>query len=300
MSLIRRGAAWIFAAALGLSLAACGIQTEISGASETPDPSAEELPENDLPAEEAPIQQGEAGGGFLTPEQAAALYQETEGDVCVLAVTATGSLYVVENGNAVGSVADLEGKTIAAWGRGDVPESALRYLLRENGVDPDSGVYFDWKDSPAACTAALQSGEVTLALLPEVPVLDSIYLRPALDLAQEWEAVNHTSALVSEVLAVRRSFAEAHPKAVENFLALCGASTSWGQDHREEVLRLAEERLGVPNLSAADLTLSGNAVFLTGENMAETLSGYFAALYGEAPGEDFYYPGNLHLIELEF
>ncbi len=70
---------------------------------------------------------------------AAVLYGKTDGAVEVLAVNTLGVLYIVENGGTVQSMADLKGQTIVAAGKGSTPEYALRYLLTENGIDPDNG-----------------------------------------------------------------------------------------------------------------------------------------------------------------
>lgn len=89
---------------------------------------------------------------------AAVLYNKTEGEIEVLAVNTLGVLYIVENGESVQSIADLKGQTIVAAGKGSTPEYALRYLLTENGIDPDHDVTIDWKSEHSECVAALASG----------------------------------------------------------------------------------------------------------------------------------------------
>ena len=98
---------------------------------------------------------------------ACVLYNKTGGDIVTLAINTLGVLYVVENGNAVQSMADLTGKTIVASGKGSTPEYALRYLLTENGLNPDADVVVDWKSEHSECVAALASGAATIALLPQ-------------------------------------------------------------------------------------------------------------------------------------
>ncbi len=86
---------------------------------------------------------------------ASVLYNRTDGGIVTLAVNTLGVLYIVENGNSVQSMADLAGRTIVASGKGSTPEYALRYLLTENGIDPDTGVTIDWKSEHSECVAAL-------------------------------------------------------------------------------------------------------------------------------------------------
>ena len=93
---------------------------------------------------------------------ASVLYNKTEGEIVTLAVNTLGVIYIVENGNAVNSMADLKGTTIVSAGKGSTPEYALRYLLSENGIDPDKDVdgchyvqkgrLWTGRDSLVACT----------------------------------------------------------------------------------------------------------------------------------------------------
>ena len=57
---------------------------------------------------------------------ASVLYNKTEGQIVTLAVNTLGVIYIVENGNAVQSMADLACKTIVGAGKGSTPEYALR------------------------------------------------------------------------------------------------------------------------------------------------------------------------------
>ena len=99
---------------------------------------------------------------------AAVLYQKTEGQVVTLAVNTLGVLYIVENGGeTIRSIADLAGRTIVAAGKGSTPEFGFRYLLEQNGLDPDRDVSIDWKSEHAECVAALAAGTADIALLPQ-------------------------------------------------------------------------------------------------------------------------------------
>ena len=110
---------------------------------------------------------GELDMACVPANLAAVLYQKTEGDIVTLAVNTLGVLYIVENGNAVQSMADLAGKAIVASGVNSTPEYALRYLLSENGIDPDTDVTIDWKSEHSECVAALATGSATIAMLPQ-------------------------------------------------------------------------------------------------------------------------------------
>jgi len=62
---------------------------------------------------------------------AAVLHSKTDGNIQLIAINTLGVLYVLENGNSIQSIADLEGKTISTVGQGATPEYALNYLLKQ-------------------------------------------------------------------------------------------------------------------------------------------------------------------------
>ena len=66
---------------------------------------------------------------------AGVLYNKTEGNVRMIAVNTLGVLYVLEAGDTIQSVADLEGKTVYATGQGATPEYILNYILAQNGLE---------------------------------------------------------------------------------------------------------------------------------------------------------------------
>ena len=121
--------------------------------------------------------------------------------------------------------------TIVAAGKGSTPEYALRYLLSENGVDPDKDVTIDWKSEHSECVAALASGEATVALLPQpfVTVAQNKLgdLRVALDLTEEWNKLDNGSSLITGVIVARKEVVDANPAAVKAFLRDYAASVGW-------------------------------------------------------------------------
>lgn len=233
---------------------------------------------------------------------ASVLYNKTEGEIVTLAVNTLGVIYIVENGNAVNSMADLKGTTIVAAGKGSTPEYALRYLLTENGIDPDSDVTIDWKSEHAECVAALASGAATIAMLPQpfVTVAQTKIegLRVALDLTEEWDALDNGSGLLTGVVVARKSFVEEHPAAVEAFLADYAASVEWVNGNNADAAQLISAFGIVESPVVAEKALPHcNIVCITGGEMKEKLSGYLQVLFdaepssvgGKLPEADFYY-----------
>lgn len=233
---------------------------------------------------------------------AAVLYGKTDGAVEVLAVNTLGVLYIVENGDAVQSMADLKGQTIVAAGKGSTPEYALRYLLSENGIDPDNDVTIDWKSEHSECVAALASGQATIALLPQpfVTVAQTKIegLRMALDLTAEWDKLDNGSGLITGVIVARRDVVEANPGAVDSFLQNYAASVEWVNANNADAAQLIAEYGIIEAAPVAEKALPYcNIVCITGSEMKDKLSGYLQVLAdaepssvgGALPGDDFYY-----------
>ena len=141
---------------------------------------------------------GELDAAAVPANLAATLYQKTNGAIEVACINTLGVLYVVENGETVNSVEDLKGKTIVTTGKGTTPEYVLRYILTENGVDPDSDVTLDFYSEATEALAQLQAGTSTIAMLPQPFVTSALAqvegLRVALDMNEEWEKVARLQA----------------------------------------------------------------------------------------------------------
>lgn len=247
------------------------------------------------------LMQGELDIACVPANLASVLYNRTDGGIVTLAVNTLGVLYIVENGNSVQSMADLAGRTIVASGKGSTPEYALRYLLTENGIDPDTGVTIDWKSEHSECVAALASGQASIALLPQpfVTVAQSKIdgLRMALDLTEEWDKLDNGSALITGVIVARSDFVEAHPAAVGSFLTAYAASVDWVNANTADAAALIGE-YGIVDAAVAEKALPYcNIVCITGAELLEKLPGYLFVLYnadpaavgGAMPDNSFYF-----------
>lgn len=249
--------------------------------------------------------QGETDIAAVPANLASVLYNNTKGQVQVLAINTLGVLYIAESGESVQSVSDLKGKTIYASGKGASPEYALNYILSANGIDPEKDVTIEWKAEHSECVAALSSQEGGIAMLPQPFVTTAQAknekLRIALDLTEEWDKVQEgsetPSAMLTGVVVVRTQFAQKHPEAVNAFLDSYKASVEYANANVEETAELIEAHDIVPAPVARKALPACNIVFIEGDEMKEKLSGYLNVLYeqnpkavgGQLPGEDFYY-----------
>lgn len=244
---------------------------------------------------------GEIDMACIPANLAAVLYNKTEGAIEVLAVNTLGVLYIVENGDAVQSIDDLRGQTIVAAGKGSTPEYALRYLLRENGIDPDRDINIDWKSEHAECVAALAAGQATIALLPQ-PFVTAAQskiegLRMAIDLNEVWNALDNGSALITGVIVARRQAVEENPEAARAFLREYAESVAWTNENAADAAAIIGE-YGIVDAPIAERALPHcNIVCITGAELSEKLRGYLQVLYnadpaaigGAIPDDDFYF-----------
>ena len=236
---------------------------------------------------------------------AAVLYNNTKGQVKVLAINTLGVLYIVEKGETVKSVEDLRGKTIYASGKGASPEYVLNYILSSNGIDPDTDVTIEYKSEHAECLSALEANEGAIAMLPQPFVtaaqLKDSSIRTALDLNQEWDkiqkATGGTSSLVTGVIVARTAFIEEHADAVNYFLDQYKASVEYVNANVEDAAALIEQ-YDIFTAAVAQKALPYCYItFIEGAEMQDKLGGYLSVLYdsnpksvgGALPDEAFYY-----------
>lgn len=244
---------------------------------------------------------GELDAAAVPANLAATLYQKTQGQVEVACVNTLGVLYIVENGDTVQSVADLKGQTIVTTGKGTTPEYVLRYVLSQNGLDPDADVNIVYCSEATEALSRVQAGQATIAMLPQPFVTSALSqvegLRVALDMNEEWQKVAG-SQLVTGVLVVRKDAVEAAPEAFEEFLNGYAASVEAANTDLEGTAALCETYGIVAKAALAQKALPEcNIVFERGEQMKTDLVNYFQVLYdadpssvgGAMPADDFYY-----------
>ena len=251
------------------------------------------------------IVQGKVDIAAVPANLASVLYNNTQGDVQVLAINTLGVIYIVENGDSIHSIEDLKGKTIYGSGKGATPEYALNYILRGNGIDPEKDVNIEWKSEHAECLAALMANENAIAMLPQPFVttaqMKSENLRTALDLTEEWNALQQgsdaPSAMLTGVVIARKEFVQQNPEAVSAFLDDYSASVEFVNANTAEAAALVGKFDIVPEAVALKAIPKCNIVFIEGQEMRDKLSGYLSVLMeqnaksigGALPGDDFYF-----------
>ena len=240
----------------------------------------------------------------LPTNVAAAVYNKSEQEISIAAINTLGVLHILERGDTIQSVSDLEGKTIYATGQGSTPEYVLNYILQKNNIQ---NVTVEYMAEHAELATALLSGDVNIALLPEPNVtavlLKDSTIHQALDLTEEWNTTQLTNSLMPSQLAMgcivaRKDFIQNNTDAFENFLKEYEESVNYVNNNINEAAELVQKYGIMDSAAAAEKAIPNcNIVFIANDEMKNALQGFYQILFeanpksigGALPNEDFYY-----------
>ena len=234
-------------------------------------------------------------------DMASVIYNNTNGGVQILAVNTLGVLNIVERGDSVQSIKDLAGKKLYATGQGATPEYTLRHILKENGIDPDSGLTIQWCADTTEALSYIANDSEAIAMLPQPFATAAMGqvdgLRVAIDLNDAWAEIEDCD-IVTGVVVARTDFVKEHPQAVETFLSEYEASVAYTNDNAADAAELIAGYGIVAKAPLAEKAIPKcHITFLKGQEMKDSVSGYLQILFdenpqavgGTIPADDFYY-----------
>ncbi len=249
----------------------------------------------------AALAKGEIDIAAVPANLASVIYNNTNGAIKLLAINTLGVLYIVERGESVECLADLAGKTLYATGEGAAPEYALRYLLKENGIDGENEPDIHWCADTTEALSYIAADDNAIAMLPQ-PFVTAAQtkvdgLRVAVDLNKEWEKLDNDSEMVTGVLVVRSEFAEKYPEQLAAFMKEYEGSVQFVLQNTEQAAELIGSYEIVKAPIAKKALPNCNITFITGEQLQTSMEGYLSVLYamnpasvgGKLPESDFYY-----------
>ena len=239
---------------------------------------------------------------------AASLYNKTNGKIQVAAINTLGTLFLLENGDSIQSVADLKGKTIYVSGQGATPEYVLDYILTSNGIDPDKDVDIQFVADHATLATMMVAGEADIALLPQPNVTTVLTqaqdVRIALDLTKVWDDTNKLNGKVGQLsmgcIIVNKEFAEQNKAAFNKFLDEYKTSVEYvtNETNLDAAAQLCETYGIIPKAAVAKKAIPDcNITYIEGaemkQNMQQNLQILFDAnpksIGGTMPDDAFYY-----------
>lgn len=229
---------------------------------------------------------------------AAALYNKLDGKVRMTAINTLGVLYIVENGDTIKSIKDLEGKTLYATGQASTPEYIINYILKKNGL---KDVKVEYVQEHSELTTMLAGNKAKIGMLPEPNVTTAMMknkdLRIALNLTDEWSNISNAK-LAQGCLIARESFINEHETVMKSFLEDYKNGIDKIFQNTETAAKSIAKNGIVPNEAIANKALPNcNIVFLTGEDMIRISNEMFRVLFdanpksvgGSIPKDDMYY-----------
>ncbi len=251
----------------------------------------------------AAISNGEADIAAIATNMAAALYKKTDGGITVLAVNTLGVLGILSSGEELTAAADLKGRTIYSPGQGANPEYILRYVLTENGLDPDRDVAIRFVGEGSELLTVWQTEPDALIMAPQ-PVATTLLMKNegsklCLDMTEEWNKVaGEDSTLMMGCVIVRNDYLAKNKGAVDTFLKECAASVEAAKSNVPETAALCEKYGLIPGAALAEKAIPRcGLTFVTGSKMRTGLGGYYRVMFdadpksvgGAIPADDFYY-----------
>lgn len=232
----------------------------------------------------------------------AVLYNKSEGKLLKVAnINTLGVLYLASGDESIKGISDLKGKEIVLSGKGATPEYVLRYLLKENNIDPDNDVNLVFKSEHTEVLQSLVKNGDAVVMLPE-PFLSiakkQTEIKNIISLNDLWNE-SFSEDLITGVIVVRNEFLkdENNKLAFDMFLKDYENSVEFVNNNIEESAKLIGKYDIVKEEIAKDAIENSNIVFIDGKDMKDKLKSYYEILFnedaksigGQIPDDEIYY-----------
>ena len=248
---------------------------------------------------------GELDVVALPTNVAATLYNKSNGKIKIAALNTLGVLYILEKGDTIQSLSDLQGKKIYATGEGSVPEYVLNMILKSNEIDAE----VEYLSEHSELAAAALAGRADIILLPE-PFVTTVLskngdFRIAVDITKEFEKAAQGKSYENAVLTmgcivVNAEFAERNKAAFNNFLDEYKASALYATSNVKETAQLVAKYEIMASAELAEKAIPNcNIVYIDGQEMQNMATDFFNALIAydqdassigkKLPSDEIYY-----------
>ncbi len=219
------------------------------------------------------------------------------------AMNTWGVMYVVTNGAAINSWADLKGKQIDSSSQGSAADIVFRYLLNKNGINPDKDATLKYIASPVEQAQLSITGSSKISVLPE-PWVSTVLsknqdTKVALDLQKEWTRLNGAEVPFAQTcLVVKADFASQNPEVMTKFLEEYANSIDWVNKNPAEAGELIKKQdIGIPADVAAAAIPRCNLRYMSAIEAKPSVEKFLQILLdfspdsigGKLPDAKFYY-----------
>ncbi|MCL0028238.1 ABC transporter substrate-binding protein [Peptococcaceae bacterium] len=207
----------------------------------------------------------------------------------IAAVSVWGVLYILSNGVEINSWSDLKEKEIELFGKGATPDILLRYLLKQNGIDPEKDVTLNYSIGPVELAQKMIAGKVKVAVVPQ-PLATMVMtknkdIKQVLDFQEEWKRIHGSDVAIPQAcLVVKKELAEKHPEIVVEFLREYEKSINWVNENPKEAgVLLEKHNTGMKAKLAEKAIPYCNIKYMDAIAAKPVLEEYYSILHGFAP-----------------
>jgi NitT/TauT family transport system substrate-binding protein len=249
----------------------------------------------------AKMTSAEVDAVFLPVNMAAKMYTKGPG-YKLAAISGLGSLFMVSSDDTIKNWTDLKDKTIYLTGKGASPDYLLRYLLLENGLDPETDVKLDFSAQAPQIAQLMIANRADTAFLPQPFVLQietrsekaKTVLNPQNELLRirgGEKAFPFTAFVISPLLYDNK------PEAALALTEALGESIEWTLKNPEKASVIIEN-FGIMNASIAEKAIPVSGIeyipgLLAKESVEDFLNMMLAldpvSVGGILPDEGFYF-----------
>lgn len=238
----------------------------------------------------------------IVPSNLAAQAFNKELSYEIVGTAVWGSFYLASTED-INGFEELKGREIYTFGKGLTPDLVLRYVLSQNGIDPEEDVKITYLNAASEVGPAFIGGKTNLAVLAE-PLLTTITMKKEdtkiiLDLNEEWgKAAGTDKGYPQASLIIKKDLIENNREFVEDFIKAYEESRKWAVENSETLGGYAEE-LGI---SVAKETIEKGIIWNNIESFniidgKEEYKAYYEAILdfapdfigGKIPDEDIYF-----------
>jgi NitT/TauT family transport system substrate-binding protein len=244
---------------------------------------------------------GTADFAILPTTMAAILYNKGL-NYRVIAIPVWGTLYLFGSDTTITRWEHLKGKTVNTMAKGMTPDVLFKYLLRENGLNPDTDVRLDYRFPTHIDLAnAVAAGQATLGVISE-PLVSLVMQKnksvvAIFDLNAEWQKIQSVP-IAQTALIVNSDFADQNPNLVESILKSYKYSTDWVNSNPDSAAKLIVKYEILPNVEVAKNAIPrSNLNFIRAGAEKSSIDDYLRVFYelnpeivgGKLPNESFYW-----------
>lgn len=237
----------------------------------------------------------------IVPTNLAAVLNVKEAGYKIAGVAVWGGLYVAST-EEIASVEDLKGKEISIFGKGVTPDAMFRYVLTENGINPDEDLTLNYFSGISEVAADYLAGNSTTAMLAQ-PVLTKVMMnsedtKVAISLPEEWSNITGYDNFPQASIIVSEELLNESPEVVEAFLTEFNASVDWLNENPAEAGAYYEGLdLGLTAPIVEKAIPEANLDYVPTSEAKEVIDAYLNVLFdfnpaltgGQAVDESVYY-----------